>query len=121
MCSMENRYSSVLHARLRNNCSSLNNDLFRNHAHDNSLCEWCGVVEDATHFFFHCIKYIDERQILNDTVRDFQPLTINLIIFGSENWNILTNMALFRAIMNRKFHILHISDCEKMVPILHSA
>ena len=32
--------------------------------------------------------YIAERQVFNDTVRDFQPLTINLILFGSENWNI---------------------------------
>ena len=95
---MENRYSSVIHARLRNNCSSLNNDLFRNHFRDNPLCEWCGVMEDATHFFFHCIKYIGERQVYNDTVREFQPLTINLILFGSENWNIETNMVLFRAI-----------------------
>ena len=26
----------------------------------------------ATHFFFHCIKYIDERQVFTDTVRDLQ-------------------------------------------------
>ena len=32
------------------------NDLFRNHVRDNPLCECCGVMEDATHFFFHCIK-----------------------------------------------------------------
>ena len=95
---MGNRYSSVIHARLRNNCSSLYNDLFRNHVRHNPLCEWCGVMEDATHFFFHCIKYIGERQVFNDTVREFQPLTTNLILFGSENWNIETNMVLFRAI-----------------------
>ena len=76
----------------------INNDLFRNHVRDYPLCEWCGVMEDATHFFFHCIKYIGERQIFNDTVREFQPLTINLILFGSENWNVETNMVLFRAI-----------------------
>ena len=58
----------------------------------------CGVMEDATHFFFHCVKYIGERQVFNDTVREFQPLTINLILFGSENWNIETNMVLSRAI-----------------------
>ena len=29
-----NRYTSVIHARLRNNCSSLNNDLFRDHVRD---------------------------------------------------------------------------------------
>ena len=95
---MGNRYSSVIHARLMNNSSSLNNELFRNNVCDNPLCEWCGVMEDASHFFFHCIKYIGERQIFNDTVRDFQPLIINLILFGSKNWNIETNMVLFRAI-----------------------
>ena len=82
---MEIRYSSVIHTRLRNNCTSLNNDLFRNHVRDNPLCEWCGVMEDAIHFSFHCIKYIDERQVFNDTVRYFQTLTMNLILFGSEN------------------------------------
>ena len=54
-------------------------------------------MEDATHFFFHCYKYVDERQVFNGTVRNFKPLTINLILFGSENWNIETNMVLFRA------------------------
>ena len=72
--------------------------LFRNNVCHNPLCEWCGVKEDATHFLFHCIKYIGERQVFNDTVREFQPLTINMILFGSENWNIDTNMVLFRAI-----------------------
>ena len=65
---MGNRYSSVIHARFGNN-----NDLFRNHVRDNPLCEWCGVMEDATRLFFHCIKYIGERRVFNDTVREFQP------------------------------------------------
>ena len=95
---MGNRYSSVIHARLRNNCSTLINDLFRNHVRDNPLCEWCGVMEDATNFFFHSNKYIGERQAFNGTVREFQPLTIFLILFESENWNIETYMVLFRAI-----------------------
>ena len=55
-------------------------------------------MEDATNFFFHFLKYIDERQVFNDTVRNFQPLTINLVLFGSENWYIETNMVLFRPI-----------------------
>ena len=92
---MGNRYISVIHTRLRNN---FNNDCYRNHVRDNPLCEWRGVMEDATHFFFHCIKYINEWQVFNDTVWDFQPLTINLILFGTENGNIETNMVLFRAI-----------------------
>ena len=38
-----NRYISMLHARLRNNCSNLNNDLFRNHLRDYPLCDLCGM------------------------------------------------------------------------------
>ena len=68
---MGNRYTSVIHAPLRNNCSSLNSDLFGNHVRDNPLCDLLGVIEDATHYFFHCIKYFDERQVFNDTVRVF--------------------------------------------------
>ena len=33
-----NRYRSVLHARIRNNCSNLNHDLFTNHIRDDPLC-----------------------------------------------------------------------------------
>ena len=81
-----------------NNCRSHNNDLFRNHIRDNPLCDLCGMIEGAAHYFFHCIKYFDERQVFNDTVRVVQPLTIYLILFGNENWNTEANMVLFRAI-----------------------
>ena len=67
---MGNRYSSVIHARFRNN-----NDLFRNHVRDNPLCEWCGVMEDATRFFFH--SFI----VLNILVKD----RFSMIQLGSFN------------------------------------
>ena len=51
------RYISILHARLRNNCSNLNNDLFRNHLRDNPLCDLCGMIEDAIHYFSTSIWY----------------------------------------------------------------
>ena len=95
---MGNRYTSVIYARLRNNCSNLNNDLFKKHVYDNPLCDLCDVIEDAVHYFFHFIKYFDERQVFNDTVIVFQPITISLILFGNENWNTETNVVLFRAI-----------------------
>ena len=37
----------VLHARLRNRCSGLNSDLFRNHIRNNLICDLSDVVEDA--------------------------------------------------------------------------
>ena len=87
------RHISILHARLRNNCSNLNNDLFRNH-----LRNLCGMVEDAIHYFFHCRKFTIERQILNNTVRVFQPLSIDMILFGNFNLNMENNIVLFRAV-----------------------
>ena len=93
-----NRYISVLHARLRNRCSNLNNDLYINHIHGNPLCDLCGVVEDAIHYFFHCRRYTIKRQVFNKTVRMLQPLSINLILFCNENWNFETNIVLFRAV-----------------------
>ena len=70
--SIGNRYMSVLHARLRNNSSGLNSDLFRNHIRNNPLCDLCDVAEDAYHFFLQCKKYSVERQVFNDTVIGFQ-------------------------------------------------
>ena len=98
-----NGYMSVLHARLRNKCSGLNSDLFRNHIRNNPLCELCDVAEDAHHYFFQCRKYSVERQVFNDTVRGFQSLNINVILYGNENWNSEANMVLFRA-LHRYIH-----------------
>ena len=53
---------SVVHARIRNNCSNLNNDLFIDHLCDNPLCNWCIEIEDGEHYFFNCnIKIIQKR------------------------------------------------------------
>ena len=65
---MGNRYTSVLHAHFKNNCSSLNNEHFRNHVRDIPLCDLRGVDEDTTHYFFHCRKYLDLRQAFNDII-----------------------------------------------------
>ena len=82
------------HARLRNNCSAPNSDLFRNHIRNNPLCDLCDVVEDAYHYFFQCRKYSVERQVFNDTVIGFYPLNINMILY----WNTEEIMVLFRAV-----------------------
>ena len=93
-----NRYISILHARLQNNCSNLNNDLFRNHLRDNPLCDLCGMIEDAIHYFFHCRKFTMERQVFNDTVRVLQQLSSDMILCGNFNLNMENNVVLFRAV-----------------------
>ena len=83
---------SVLHARLRNKCSSLNSDLLRNHIRNNPLSDLRNVVEDAYHYFFQCGKYSVERQVFNESVRGFHPQIINVILNGNENSNTEVNV-----------------------------
>ena len=52
-----NRYISVLHERLRNNCSDLNEDLYINHLRLDPMCDCNTRVENAEHYFFKCHRY----------------------------------------------------------------
>ena len=83
--SMGNIYMFVLRAKLRNNCSGINSDLFRNHISNNSVCDLCNVSEDAYHFFFQCRKYSVERHFFNDTVIGVHSLNINVILYLNGN------------------------------------
>ena len=93
-----NRYLSVIHARIRNNCSNLSNDLFINHLRDNPLCNWCNEIEDSKHYFFHCNNYRNERHLFFEAARDFQPLTTQLLLYGNEIVDNTLNSTLFRAV-----------------------
>ena len=64
------RHLSVLHARIRNNCSNFNNDLFNNHLRDDPLCSWCNETEDGEHYLVHCNKYRNERHQFFEIARD---------------------------------------------------
>ena len=94
----ENQYLSVLHARIRNNCSNLNNDLFINHLRDNPLCKWCNEIEDSEHYFFYCNNYRNERHLFCEATRDFQLLNINLLLYGNDMVDNTLNSKLLRAV-----------------------
>ena len=44
------RYTNIIHTKLRNNCA-LNSYLFRCNIIDSPLCS-CGKAEDTSHYFF---------------------------------------------------------------------
>ena len=80
-----NRYISVLHARIRNNCSNLLSDLYINHLSPSPTCSCSEEVEDAEHYFLRCSNFRNERVTLFRSTRDFHPLNINILLFGDEN------------------------------------
>ena len=84
-----NRNISVLHARLRNNCSNLNEDLYQNHLRLDPMCECGNEIENAEHYFFKCSRYKDIRTSLFRATRAFHPL------FGIANLSYNQNCLLF--------------------------
>ncbi|MCG7882888.1 MAG: hypothetical protein JAY96_15005, partial [Candidatus Thiodiazotropha endolucinida] len=93
-----NRYLSVLQARIRNNCSNLNYDLFRNHLTDDPSCQ-CGFeIEDAKHFFFDCPNYAVIRIDMFRKTRNQHPLNTYSLLYGKQGSSDNDNFFLFQAV-----------------------
>lgn len=95
-----NRVFSIYHCRIRNNCSNLNNDLFRNHLRPNATCEWDFEIEDAEHYFFKCTEFEEQRIRLFQTTRKYHPLNLQLLLHGSDDLSAAENEELFSYIHN---------------------
>ena len=93
-----NRYISVLHARIRNNCSNLLSDLYINHLSPSPTCSCSEEVEDAEYYFLRCSNFRNERVTLFRSTRDFHPLNINILLFGDEHLTSDENTTIFTAV-----------------------
>ena len=89
------RRLSVLHCRIRNNCSDLNADLYDNHLVISASCACGNSLENAEHFFFQCPRFINQRHQLFQATRQFHPLNCDLLMFGNSNLNIQENNYIF--------------------------
>ena len=78
-----NRILAIWHSRLRNQCSSLNFDLYNNH---------------TVHFFFECQRYVIQRTVLFNATRNFHPLSINILLFGNPDLSDQDNQIIFDAV-----------------------
>ena len=59
-----NRRKSIVHSRLRMNCSQLSDDLYTLGIINNPSCLCGHVREDATHFLLFCPLYSQQRRKL---------------------------------------------------------
>ena len=91
------RRSSVIHARIRNNCSDLKCDLFQNHLTDDTRCSY-GLDENALHFFFECENYNDMRLIMFNKTRKYHTLSLNALLYGKSSLSDDDNVILFEAV-----------------------
>ena len=95
-----NRRLSVLHARMRNNCSNLNLDLFNNFLRPDSFCSCLQEPENAEHYLFKCHKYNDQRMELFQKLRTYHPLSVELLMSGNSNLTEEDNQTIFEAVHN---------------------
>ena len=83
--------------RLRTNCSSLNLDLFVKNFSVSPVCT-CGSIEDAQHYFFHCVNYRRQRtELLNEVSRYSNP-SLHLLLYGNQTFSLETNIFIFQAV-----------------------
>ena len=84
------RKIQVIHARLCNRCSSLNEHLYLKKLVESPLCR-CGAVESTEHFFLECPFYNSQRISLSFSVNAITNLTLQTILYGDENLNLFDN------------------------------
>ena len=94
------RLYSVIHARIRNKCSDLKSDLFKNHLSDNEMCNCGHEREDAEHYFFRCNNFTNERHQLFLATRNMHPLNSDKILNGIDRLTEEENTLLFHQVQN---------------------
>ena len=91
------RLGQILHSRLRMQCSSLNQHLYRKNIVDSPNCI-CGLTEYTTHYSFHCPRYTAQRLMYINSISVPINLTTELLLFGSPKLAPNQNVELFLAI-----------------------
>ena len=93
------RRLQMLHTRLRTNCSSLNQDIFRTNISDISQCT-CGSTETADHFLLSCPLYHGQRQEPFQVISLICPISFNVLLFGNSTVCYENNVKNFEAVHN---------------------
>ena len=88
------RKLSILHTRLRHQCSSLNADLSKIHIINNFKCNCGASFEDAIHYFLECPLYLNERRTLLSNCDDIN-INIENLLFGNDKYSYDVNSIIF--------------------------
>jgi hypothetical protein len=91
------RLGQILHSRLRMQCSSLNQHLYRKNIVDSPNCI-CGLTESTTHYLFHCPRYTAQRQMYINSINVPINLATEILLFGSPKLAPNQNVELFLAV-----------------------
>ena len=90
------RIANILHARLRQKCSSLKCDLFRSNLIASCNCDCGNYIESVDHFFLKCNIYTEHRiQLFRGMSNLGFDISIENILFGNASFENDKNSKLF--------------------------
>lgn len=89
------RKAQILHSRLRLECSSLNQHLYKKNLVDNPLCS-CGIVESTSHFLLSCARYNHIRQYYFSVLQ--YPRTKLTLLNGISSETAASNNFIFKQV-----------------------
>ena len=93
------RLDQISHTRLRTECSSLNQHLFRRNLVPNPYC-LCGEIEDNKHFLLTCPRHTQIRaeMVLSIQQKTNMELTTDVLLFGTDAVSDEVNTFIFKAV-----------------------
>ena len=101
----DNRLLDKIHTRLRLGVNGLKgNNLFYNGA--DPLCNFCGGIEDTTHYLLKCTHHAEHRNKLKTEIRKQTDkfITINLLLEPPNALKDVISSALFQYIQDTGYH-----------------
>ena len=75
----------------------LNHDLFLKHITDSPLCQF-GEIEITEHYFLSCRLYHKQRVDLMNIIWRYTPVTLQIVLYGSNMLPLNINNAIFEAV-----------------------
>ena len=89
------RANQIYHTRIRLECSSLKDHLYKAHLVDNPFCE-CGASETPEHFFLHCPRYAQQRLTYFDRLPNLNERSlVKCLLSGNSELNEEENKDIF--------------------------
>ena len=95
---LPNRHSEIIICKLRLEMSDLNDDLFKRHILNSSVCSCNAPVEDACHFLMHCPLFQQFRAQTIELLPDDVKTNVSLLLFGSSDKNLNENRTILESV-----------------------
>ena len=93
-----NRIAQIHHTRMRLNCSTLNDFLYRCNLVDSPQCRCGAATENASHFLLDCPLYNVQRQQYLETLDLGNMFCMSVLLYGDPRKSFDWNCSVFRAV-----------------------